>query len=499
MSHPIKPHFLTSQLPGTAVTRAPGFAAFSLFVWGATALGSFNPTTATAAYESNSSYQTKKAFDPERAFVGRLNRSASTRPRLSESVLPADAHEIALSDGDGRIDPSFRVPAPLRSTVSFWLRVYTEFTTEQTVLFDKKHPEVIYEVMDFRDLKRSARNLMAYEIMRERRMKKTMAGFRAAFTSLTRKSKRGKLTAESPNLTTLERKILGAISVSKHSHPIREWNSSLRAQTGQRDMIVKGLLSAETFFPKMEEIFEELNVPRELTRITLVESSFNINAHSKAGAQGVWQFMPLSGKEYMKVDPSLGIDERLSPLKATVAAARLLRRNLVIAGNWPLAITAYNHGYTGIRPLSPAARATALDGRLFSLCSTKTRTLGYASSNYYSEFLALLHAEAYKDLFYGNIPVPVATALTFHRLKAPITALEYSRRNGIPLQDFRLFNPDVRNINARLPVGYYVILPGTDGEVDELISAIKATPVRTHRVSKSRNKSVPRSSVAKRH
>lgn len=480
MSHPNK---LLSQL--------------SLLLLAASTAGLFTTPFAYSAYESNSTYRGNLSFDPNRAFVGRVGKPSSQKPRLSENILPSVAHEMALSDADGRIDPGFRVPAPLKSTVSLWLRVYTEYTTEQTVLFDKKHPEVIYDVMDFRDLKRSARNPMAYEIMRERRMTKTMAEYRVAFASLTKKSKRTKLTPDSKNLTPLERKILISVAVSKHSHPIREWNGSFRAQTGQRDMIVKGLLSAETFFPKMEEIFEELNVPPELTRITLVESSFNINAHSKAGAQGVWQFMPLSGKEYMKVDPALGIDERLSPLKATVAAARLLRRNLVIAGNWPLAITAYNHGYTGIRPLSAAARATALDGRLFSLCSDKARTLGYASSNYYSEFLALLHAEAYKDLFYGNIPVPVATALTFHRLKAPITALEYSRRNGIPLQDFRLFNPDVKNINARLPVGYYVILPGTDGEIDELITSIKATIVRTHRVAKTRVKAGPRASVAK--
>ncbi len=436
------------------------------------ALGS---SVAFAGYESSSAFNGQRAFNPERAFQ---------TPRPMDAPMPVNAHQMALADSDNRIDPSFRVPAPLRNTVSLWLRVYTEYSSEQTVFFDKKHPEVIYEVMDFRDVKRTARNPIAYSIVRDRRLKKHMAEYRAAFASLARKSKRGKLTPDSPKLSSLEKKILATIAVSDHQHPIREWNSGFHIQTGQRDSIVRGLLSAETFFPKMEEIFEELDVPRELTRIPLVESSFNIGAHSKVGAQGVWQFMPASGKEYMMVNPALGIDERLSPLKATVAAARLLRRNLVVAGNWPLAITAYNHGYKGIAGLSPDSRATALDGRLFSLCSNNSKrrhTLGYASANYYAEFLALLHAEAYKDLFYGDTPLPVAPALTFHRVKAPLTALEYSRRNGIPLQDFRLFNPDIRNLNARLPVGYYVILPGNDGEIDELISAIKSTPTRTRR------------------
>jgi hypothetical protein len=63
------------------------------------------------------------------------------------------------------------------------------------------------------------------------------------------------------------------------------------------------------------------------------------------------------------------------------------------------------------------------------------------------------------------------------------------------VQDFRLFNPDVRNLNAKLPVGYYVILPGNDGEIDDLISAITLKTSRTRRFG-AKNRS--RSSVARR-
>lgn len=449
-----------------------------------------------AAFEPNSSLTSLRPFNPDRAF--RI-KNESGKNLKSELSLSPNAHQMAISDFDNRIDENFRVPAPLKDTVSFWLRIYTEYSTEQTILFDKKHPEVVYETMDFGALKRTSRNAMAYELNRERKLKSRISEFRAAFASLAKKSRKGRLSPDSPGLSPLEKKILVSTTHSEHSHSIREWNLGFRAQTGQRDQVIKGLLSAESFFPKMEEIFEELDVPRELTRIPLVESSFNIHAHSKAGAQGVWQFMPRSGKEYMKIDPALGIDERISPLKSTVAAARLLRRNLAITGNWPLAITAYNHGYTGIRKLSPAERATALDGRLFSLCTKKRRTLGYASSNYYAEFLALLHAEVYKDLFYGNTPLPVAPALTFHRITIPMSAKDYSSRNGIPLQDFRLFNPDVKNVNTKLPHGFYVILPGNDGEVDDLISSIKAKPVRTNRfATKKRSRGAARTAMVPR-
>jgi membrane-bound lytic murein transglycosylase D len=231
-------------------------------------LCSFFALTVSSSWASLTSL---RPFDSDRTF-GILHKSASS----ADFALSPNAHQMALSDFDNRISESFKVPAPLKDTVSFWLRIYTEYSTEQTVLLDKKHPEVVYEVMDFSSLKKTSRNAVAYELNRERKLKKRMSEYRAAFASLIKKSKKTSLKPDSPGLSPLEKKLLVSFSQSQHSHPIKEWNAGFRVQTGQRDQVVKGLLSAEAFFPKMEEIFEELDVPRELTRIPLVESSFNI-------------------------------------------------------------------------------------------------------------------------------------------------------------------------------------------------------------------------------
>jgi hypothetical protein len=119
-------------------------------------------TTAYAGYESSSAFSGSRSFNPDRSFLAPA--------KVSSAPMPVNAQAMALDDRDNRIDEAFGVPGPLRNTVSLWLRVYTEFSSEQTVFFDKKHPEVIYEVMDFRDLKRTARNPVAYAIMRERRL-----------------------------------------------------------------------------------------------------------------------------------------------------------------------------------------------------------------------------------------------------------------------------------------------------------------------------------------
>ena len=92
----------------------------------------------------------------------------------------------------------------------------------------------------------------------------------------------------------------------------------------------------------MENIFKENKIPYELTRIPLVESSFNTTAVSKADAVGPWQFLKSSAAEFLTVNN--GLDERLSPIKASLAAAKLFKRHYKILGDWYLTVISYNHG-----------------------------------------------------------------------------------------------------------------------------------------------------------
>lgn len=355
----------------------------------------------------------------------------------------------ALEDPEHRIANLFQVPKTLRPNVEFWLRVYTQYSTHDVVFFDDQHPEIVYEVLDFRELDRTARNRVVYEILRNRRIDKKIKAYKEAFRAL----HAGK------QIQTPEAKAIAqALKRAPHVHSYSQHLQNLRTQTGQRDNIVRGLLRADRLFPVMERLFVQYGLPSELTRLPLLESSFQEKATSRVGAKGVWQFMPATGKEFMLVNEKLAIDERLSPYKSTIAAAKLIHRHhKALHHNWAWTITSYNYG---IRPLQKVARQyrdPEAVGQLVKSC--KQRVLGWAGRSYYAGFLAIVHAEAYRELFYGQAPEVKETSVQFAKLTKSTSLVQYAMDQGISIDELRRLNPDVPNLKKMLPPGFWLVLP----------------------------------------
>lgn len=114
--------------------------------------------------------------------------------------------------------------------------------------------------------------------------------------------------------------------------------------TVRRRSSVSLLLSLSNFYvPIFEEALNAYNLPLELKYLPIIESALNPRASSRAGAKGLWQFMPATGKLYGLEYNSL-VDDRQDPIKSSWAAARYLKDMYDIYHDWTLVIAAYNCG-----------------------------------------------------------------------------------------------------------------------------------------------------------
>lgn len=111
----------------------------------------------------------------------------------------------------------------------------------------------------------------------------------------------------------------------------------------RRGLVRYMLGMADYYFPIIEQVLDEHNLPLELKYLAVVESALNPRALSRVGASGLWQFMLPTGKIYGLTINSL-VDERLDPVKSTHAACQYFKDMYAIYNDWNLVMAAYNCG-----------------------------------------------------------------------------------------------------------------------------------------------------------
>lgn len=190
---------------------------------------------------------------------------------------------------------------------------------------------------------------------------------------------------------------------------------------------------AEYYFPMFENALCLYGLPYELRYLAVIESALNPSVRSHAGAAGLWQFMPSTGKLYGLEINSL-VDERLDPIKATDAACRFLQQLYNLFGDWNLAIAAYNCGPGNVN------KAIHRSGKrdfwsIYPFLPTETRS-------YLPLFIAASYVLSYADV-HGICPAEVDrtmlsdTILTNRRLHLQ----QVSEVMNIPLDELRRLNP----------------------------------------------------------
>lgn len=124
-----------------------------------------------------------------------------------------------------------------------------------------------------------------------------------------------------------------------------------RFQQRDRRNVQRALIESRQELQRMQQILGELNLPPDLAFIPLVESAFQGNSTSHAGAAGYWQLVPLTARAY-GLEVSESLDERFDLEKSTRAAGRYLRDLILEFGSGSsvmLALAAYNVGSTRVR------------------------------------------------------------------------------------------------------------------------------------------------------
>jgi len=320
----------------------------------------------------------------------------------------------------------FPVPAGLQGAVDFWKQVFTRHGSGEVLLFDPIDPATIYRV------------LRAGETEQDR----ALVG-----------NERARITAE---------------------YDLVDDESRVRSQRGAKDHFSEGLRISGRYIAQMQKIFRAEGLPAELAYLPLVESSFNIRARSGAGAVGMWQFIPETGKKFMRIDDK--VDERRDPMASTRAAARLLKQNYRILGSWPLAITAYNHGTEGIfRAIENVGSRDLVE----LIRRYRSPTFGFASKNFYAEFLAVVEITSQPEKHFPFLRLHRPVVLRDLEVKKTTALAAVLRPAAISQSDFFQWNPALEAGAKVIPAGYRVNLPAE--KIQPFLAAqarAAATPVK---------------------
>ncbi len=373
--------------------------------------------------------------------------AASINPNPMPHVSALQLHPI-----------DFPEPTALEDNVTFWRKVFGQWHLSQVILHDADNPALVYEVINLRgksaeSYTRSQRRQIKHRTkVWERRLKHLAAAG----------AKAGALSAEDRALRQHIIDVAGKDALDGIADRVR-------GQRGLRERFRQGLEISGRYDRAFREVFRQEGVPEDLVYLPHVESSYQNRARSSVGAAGMWQFTRSAGRLFMKINRA--VDQRMDPVAAARGAARYLREAYDLLGSWPLAITSYNHG---IRGMMRAKNEFGSDfGRIFE--EYDSRTFGFASRNFYAEFLAARDIARNRNQYFPNgLQMQQPMELDSVVLERPFLAEQLAHYYGLKRRKLARLNPSWtwradRSLVA-IPAGTEVWLPaGTLGKVVEAL------------------------------
>ncbi len=437
----------------------------------ATVSASAAPATATSiAAPAVATESTAATAGPSSAasIAAPASAGAPVAPALA---VPAVVQPVMLdmSNASAVSDPSSLFPRPvvLRSAIAFWTDIFGKYSENQSVVHSIDDLGKVYCVLDFRQ---DAATMSPGRLDHEREIAEHNA--RVHVDAMLKHI--DALQNHPEQLSAEERRIYDLFADSRDPKRFRREIGNERVQRGLLERTRHAMETASSYLPQMERIFARYDLPAQLTRLPLVESSFNVDAYSKDGAAGIWQFIPSSARIYMRLDDI--VDDRRDVWYSTDAAARHLRDDYEALRNWPLAVTAYNHGRGSLARGLIAVQGTTLSDLL---TRWHNDNFGFASRNFYAEFLA---ASDVDHAWRAQHPLVGSRGDLLHY--DTVTIRDYlpyetvRKLTGLDEDAFRALNPAYKSevVSGKLyvPPGHQIRVPA--GAATQFATAYEALP-----------------------
>jgi membrane-bound lytic murein transglycosylase D len=324
--------------------------------------------------------------------------------------------------------PEFSVPAGMEARVQFWVDVFGRYSARDAIVHDRNHPHRIL-----------ANFSMRRGNQRERRE------IQARYANLLREIQQ----AQSP----LERRaILNQFDGPVDGRWLQIPPEDVRVFQGQSETFAKSLKRSRYYSRTVRRELAQAGLPPLLIYLPHIESSYDPAARSNAGALGLWQLMPNTARQYIRVGGRS--DERRDPKRSTYAAAQFLHATHRSLRSWPLALTAYNHGPTAVSRAINRHRTTDLGELIYR---NENRRFGFAGANFYAKFLAAAHLGENTLYYFPNIDME---EIVTHTVRRGDTLWAIARRYGISLRALKRSNAHELSRSKYLKPGLRLLVEG---------------------------------------
>lgn len=341
-------------------------------------------------------------------------------------------------------DDLFPAYSCIQPNVAFWTKIYSKYPSSQGLIHDSNNLAIIYDTINLHDSD-SIEGKQANEC--------NITALKEKYSTILSRLGQGNKPS-----TPEEARVAALFGSHAKQTTFRAAADNVRFQRCMSDRFRAGLVRSGRYISHIKKIFKDYGLPSDLAYLPHVESSFDYQAYSKAGAAGIWQFMPSTGREFMTINDS--VDERRDPLLSTHAAAQFLKGNYRKLGSWPLALTGYNHG-----PNAMLRAKNALGSYEAIFKKYDGDRFGFASKNFYAEFLAAREiARNYQHYFPGLKMDPPAST--------KVVAVKHASGIQVLAGQFKVSTTALAELNPALtksvisgkryvPKGYRLHLPQT--------------------------------------